>query len=499
MGQTERDTAARTLHAHRQTTAIPGKRTGYTTVSVSIPVLGDAGDASDDAAPTTDDTVEPTDSPESDTDNNNNNNNDEEEEEEEEGELLAPLAEATAVLPEISTEDLVKLRSESLGRLQTTWDLICSKYSRSFEGESDEIDLTTGRIVVDHGFLKRSGSSAIGHALVSTLMTTSNQRDNELVAVVGENREDRENKQSDPLLAAAMTTAVGSESQVDPMTISELLYDDEAFDRILMPRSNGYRDRVAGNPMSGADEDSETDATTDSELEDMDNSLLVPLVEMMDDGMANGRDPLVHLNSHVGGLSDGSDDTVLPLTSMGGSTPSQGSLSFTSLLSSTEQMDHHTDLDPLTTPSKIMRTQPPDGRAYWSVDASLHRKHNAAGHRIDHSHSSPSARGRSLWSRAAHLPMQLEQPSLDLRMAQDDRHLWDNSVDGAGYDCSFGRYQPRSSPMGQNRALHRYSSPTHHPHHNDHYERYSPYSQLHARQSVRIGSIYTDSSIHAPP
>eukprot|EP00842_Homolaphlyctis_polyrhiza_P001771 jgi/Hompol1/2595/HPOL_006062-RA len=68
---------------------------------------------------------------------------------------------------ELDDEAISRLRSESLQRLQSAWQRIFERYGRSFEGESDEIDLASGRIVVNNGFLRTVEPAAFGDSLVA--------------------------------------------------------------------------------------------------------------------------------------------------------------------------------------------------------------------------------------------------------------------------------------------------------------------------------------------
>ncbi|RVD82812.1 uncharacterized protein DFL_007223 [Arthrobotrys flagrans] len=43
---------------------------------------------------------------------------------------------------------------QSAQRLKTSWEDICRRYGRDFEGEGDEIDLRTGEVVIDNGHLR---------------------------------------------------------------------------------------------------------------------------------------------------------------------------------------------------------------------------------------------------------------------------------------------------------------------------------------------------------
>ncbi|KAJ3094146.1 hypothetical protein HDU97_008451 [Phlyctochytrium planicorne] len=54
------------------------------------------------------------------------------------------------------TVDIGYLRLESRHRLKTAWENLFERYGRSFEDEADEIDLETGKVVVDKGFFRRT-------------------------------------------------------------------------------------------------------------------------------------------------------------------------------------------------------------------------------------------------------------------------------------------------------------------------------------------------------
>src|SRR5690348_12595063 len=55
-----------------------------------------------------------------------------------------------------------ELRAESQQRLKSAFTSIFERYGRDFSGESNEIDLLTGRIVLDCGFLRRKRSVDFG-------------------------------------------------------------------------------------------------------------------------------------------------------------------------------------------------------------------------------------------------------------------------------------------------------------------------------------------------
>ncbi|KAJ3114963.1 hypothetical protein HDU96_001404 [Phlyctochytrium bullatum] len=52
--------------------------------------------------------------------------------------------------------DIDQLRLQSLNRLKTAWEALFEKYGQDFGDEDDEIDLTTGKIVVDRGKLRET-------------------------------------------------------------------------------------------------------------------------------------------------------------------------------------------------------------------------------------------------------------------------------------------------------------------------------------------------------
>ncbi|KAJ3302765.1 hypothetical protein HDV03_004582 [Kappamyces sp. JEL0829] len=68
--------------------------------------------------------------------------------------------------PNVSQEEVNFLRFKSQFRLKFAWDRICEKYGKSFEGQSDEIDLATGKVVVDRGCLKNAEVTEIGSTVV---------------------------------------------------------------------------------------------------------------------------------------------------------------------------------------------------------------------------------------------------------------------------------------------------------------------------------------------
>ncbi|KAK6533065.1 hypothetical protein TWF281_007225 [Arthrobotrys megalospora] len=67
----------------------------------------------------------------------------------------------TLTLPATTTPKLRNLQIEhenslrqSAQRLKTSWEDICRRYGRDFDGEGDEIDLRTGEVVIDNGHLR---------------------------------------------------------------------------------------------------------------------------------------------------------------------------------------------------------------------------------------------------------------------------------------------------------------------------------------------------------
>ncbi|KAF3920844.1 hypothetical protein ABW21_db0201888 [Orbilia brochopaga] len=62
-------------------------------------------------------------------------------------------AAATPKLRHLQAEHENSLRQSAL-RLKSNWEDICRRYGRDFSGETDEIDLHTGQVVVDNGHLR---------------------------------------------------------------------------------------------------------------------------------------------------------------------------------------------------------------------------------------------------------------------------------------------------------------------------------------------------------
>ncbi|EPS40999.1 hypothetical protein H072_5138 [Dactylellina haptotyla CBS 200.50] len=62
----------------------------------------------------------------------------------------------TAAAPKLRNLQLEHENSlrQSAQRLKSSWEDICRRYARDFEGEGDEIDLETGNVVVDNGHLR---------------------------------------------------------------------------------------------------------------------------------------------------------------------------------------------------------------------------------------------------------------------------------------------------------------------------------------------------------
>lgn len=56
---------------------------------------------------------------------------------------------------ELDEQELARLRFDSQRKLANTFERIFEKYSSDFEGVSDIIDLSTGEIIEDHGFVRR--------------------------------------------------------------------------------------------------------------------------------------------------------------------------------------------------------------------------------------------------------------------------------------------------------------------------------------------------------
>ncbi|KAI8827118.1 uncharacterized protein EV422DRAFT_512706 [Fimicolochytrium jonesii] len=65
--------------------------------------------------------------------------------------------------PTITAEEVPERRYQSQQRLKKAWESIFEKYGREFE-DADEIDITTGAIVVDKGFIRRSKVKEFGFA-----------------------------------------------------------------------------------------------------------------------------------------------------------------------------------------------------------------------------------------------------------------------------------------------------------------------------------------------
>ncbi|KAJ3213890.1 hypothetical protein HDU67_002344 [Dinochytrium kinnereticum] len=58
--------------------------------------------------------------------------------------------------------DIGYLRLQSRHRLKTAWESLFERYGRSFDDETDEIDIETGKVVVDRGFFRGTPSRRFG-------------------------------------------------------------------------------------------------------------------------------------------------------------------------------------------------------------------------------------------------------------------------------------------------------------------------------------------------
>ncbi|KAK5665893.1 hypothetical protein QVD99_007517 [Batrachochytrium dendrobatidis] len=367
----------------------------------------------------------------------------------------------TTGLPDLSIEDVAKLRTESLERLKSTWEIICSKYGRSFEGESDEIDLTTGRIVIDRGFLKRSHSKAIGHSIPSTLLA----RDMKLAidSLENENTHDglgphvaTEDPHLDPLtshpipttsfgagMASAITnitksstSSLPTESQAD-MIISELLYDDDAFDRILLPRSEIYRSMTTLNlPFEDLDSSDEDGLLDMSDYTSETSGTYT--IDLTDDINNNSIDPLVLQDSQLSPFNQ-AGNASLPRTDRIISAFDQNLSHSSSPLSRSIYMDNHYDLDPLTTPTKMIRRLSPIRQEYWSMDtqAMAQRKNPRYSHRM-RSYHSPTRRSHAVLPRNPSLGRR-DWPNQHIEDAS--QHQWIDLKNAFEYLSDFDSHQ----------------------------------------------------------
>ncbi|KAK6541124.1 hypothetical protein TWF694_008497 [Orbilia ellipsospora] len=70
--------------------------------------------------------------------------------------LLESTRQATSTTPKLRNLQLEHENSlrQSAQRLKSSWEDICRRYARDFDGEGDEIDLETGQVVVDNGHLR---------------------------------------------------------------------------------------------------------------------------------------------------------------------------------------------------------------------------------------------------------------------------------------------------------------------------------------------------------
>lgn len=91
--------------------------------------------------------------------------------------------------PEI---DLHARRAQNTLRLKSTWDSICERYGRDFEGIGDEIDMMTGEIVVNNGHIEGMTSERdIGDHIHSTKeLGDSDLEDNQSLTECSEENSD---------------------------------------------------------------------------------------------------------------------------------------------------------------------------------------------------------------------------------------------------------------------------------------------------------------------
>ena len=61
-----------------------------------------------------------------------------------------------------SSSKVEYLRLQSKFRLKSAWETIIEKYERDFEGQSDVIDLATGKIIEDYGTVKTIDKTLFG-------------------------------------------------------------------------------------------------------------------------------------------------------------------------------------------------------------------------------------------------------------------------------------------------------------------------------------------------
>lgn len=64
-------------------------------------------------------------------------------------------------LKDMTDQELLRLRFESQRKLATTFEALFEKYSVSFEGEADVLDLETMRVVEDNGYLRSLGDRRV--------------------------------------------------------------------------------------------------------------------------------------------------------------------------------------------------------------------------------------------------------------------------------------------------------------------------------------------------
>ena len=133
--------------------------------------------------------------------------------------------------PDISTEQVHTLRHQSQTRLKLAWDAIYEKYGKVFE-DTDEIDLESGEIVVDNGFIRGSETKGFGESLMQRRMLRKNKRKYRRKAEQVSEDEEEETSDIDPLCCWLL----GSTSGFDIggfVYLNELDYDDDAFESIL--------------------------------------------------------------------------------------------------------------------------------------------------------------------------------------------------------------------------------------------------------------------------
>lgn len=157
--------------------------------------------------------------------------------------------------PEI---DLHARRAQSTLRLKSTWDSICERYGRDFEGIGDEIDLMTGRIVVNNGHIERMTSERdIGDHKYSTKeLGDSDLEDDQSLTECSEENSDAQGSANsgDVAVIEGSEASAQSDFEVDSL-IGDVLGDShlhqhcEKSPRVVSIPSDGEEDELASSDV----------------------------------------------------------------------------------------------------------------------------------------------------------------------------------------------------------------------------------------------------------